>query len=577
MRVFRKGLELLRRRGMGYPIYLLTKVWLPRVTYRILLSRFPTVRKRVLVGAACTVGAVLGISILWWLTVSSGWVVSVASAALGTLVSAGVGVRKRAKIAAIAPKPPLTSNMAHGFLKWKDWPFPPSVRDAVGMTPKSNNSDDIVLGEIDNDGRLLARFGGVPGIPRVSETGFTARVRFALSLVVKNDLVLVRKDFRGNRKAFFRELSALVRLPDTVRAPSVFSADTKNLVLYKAFVPGRTVREILVEAGAAILTCQTRDDPSLFGLDSRARIEAVWQRGQEVLESALGAEFRDALESQVDTIHREGVTGFSLTFGNVVVHQETGFPWLIDFDNAIVHRSTRTMAFRRRRDRDRELFNTIWGGSLMTESEARMILSSPSHTYSPVDLGGGLVSPGFWSVDSGMGRWEYLNRPVLDRLVRGRRVLDLGSNNGVMCLMMLRAGADEVVGLEKDPKLVEEARQMQRIFEWRDMTRYALDVRCLDMRAIVEQDFGSFDMVTAFCSLYYLPEQDMERVARAARDAARIFVVQAKTDTRSYAAESKAKKSSVEYLAGLMRSVGFRHIDVIAPRGYSRPLLIGTR
>ncbi len=153
----------------------------------------------------------------------------------------------------------------------------------------------------------------------------------------------------------------------------------------------------------------------IFKLSTAAsRIEAVWERGRTCLPRAVPEGFLSALERQVDTIHRAGVTGFSLTFGNIVIHEETGEPWFIDFDAARVHRSTKTLAFRRDRDRDRELFNRIYGTDIMTEARARQVLRSLPSGYAPVDLGGGLVTRGFWSVDSGTGRWEYLNGKALE-------------------------------------------------------------------------------------------------------------------------------------------------------------------
>jgi SAM-dependent methyltransferase len=485
-------------------------------------------------------------------------------------------VRHGAAMSVVSCDPPSASLRDDRFVKWAEWPVSASIRDAVAARYSQSDDDEIELGEIDNDGRLLDRFGSLPDFPETNREEFVARHRFGLSVVLKNGLVLIRKDFRGDRGAFLREASALTRLPETVNAPAVYFADTTGLTLYKALVPGKTVREHLFNAGAAILTCQSDGDPELSGLGPQARIESVWQRGQDVLEPALGPKFLGALEAQLDAAHRKGVTRFSLTFGNVVVHRRTLEPWFIDFDAARTHRSVSSMLFRLQRDRDRSLFNRVWGGSMMTESEARRFLDCALHACAPVDLGGGLVTPGFWSVDSGMGLWEYLNGKVLNGLLEGRRVLDLGSNNGVMSLMMLRAGAAEVVGLERDPSLIEEAQRMHRVFEWHDMKSYALDLKCLDMRAVLNDDLGDFDIVTAFCSLYYLSEEDMRRVARAARSLAQVFVVQAKTNTRAEAADFKAKKSSLEYLQKLILDSGFGRVSVSAPPGCSRPLLIGS-
>jgi cyclopropane fatty-acyl-phospholipid synthase-like methyltransferase len=157
----------------------------------------------------------------------------------------------------------------------------------------------------------------------------------------------------------------------------------------------------------------------------------------------------------------------------------------------------------------------------------------------------------------------------------GKRVLDLGSNNGVMPLMMLRSGAREVVGLELSPELAELSQLVKRMFEWRDIKKYSFDIRNSDMREILRADWGKFDVVTAFCSLYYLTTEDMAKVVRKASELSPIMVLQAKTDTRPEAAENKAEKSSVGFLRKMFEENGFPFVQVYGPKNYSRPLLVG--
>ena len=41
--------------------------------------------------------------------------------------------------------------------------------------------------------------------------------------------------------------------------------------------------------------------------------------------------------------------------------------------------------------------------------------------------------------------------------------------------------------------------------------------------------------------------------------------------------DNKAEKSSLSFLRALLEEHGFPRVDVFAPAGYSRPLLIGRR
>ena len=84
--------------------------------------------------------------------------------------------------------------------------------------------------------------------------------------------------------------------------------------------------------------------------------------------------------------------------------------------------------------------------------------------------------------------------------------------------MMLRAGATEIVAVEQSELLAECAERHRRIMEWQDLRDYALKIRVGDMRSFLTADWGRFDVVTAFCSLYYLPDADMEAIVRRASE-----------------------------------------------------------
>ena len=59
------------------------------------------------------------------------------------------------------------------------------------------------------------------------------------------------------------------------------------------------------------------------------------------------------------------------------------------------------------------------------------------------------------------------------------------------------------------------------------MRPYAMEVLDGDMRLFLTGDLGRFDVVTAFCSLYYLPEADMARIIAKAAAMGATLVLQA--------------------------------------------------
>lgn len=467
------------------------------------------------------------------------------------------------------------------FTSWTRFPVDMKVRAAVESARGNNRHEAFPIGRIDDDGRLLDFFGALPGFPSVSREEFVERKRFELSVVVWDDALLIRKDYRGDARSFIHEWAALAILADKVNVPAIHHVDEQRTVLYKNLIGGKTIREILVSRGAKILHEHTRNDPELASLPRQARIKDVWRRGREVLPKAITGQCRAHLGEQLERAHAAGVTGVSITWGNVVIDETTMTPWFIDLDKARVMRSRESVAMLLLRDLEREQFNELYGSILLTEASARTALAEQSRKmpgwYAPIDFGGGLSVGSFWRIESGTGRWECVNGPVLDHLLPGKRILDLGSNNGIMPLMMLRAGAREVLGVELSPDYADCAQLVRRIFEWRDGRRYDLNLQVGNMLDILSCDWGCFDIVTAFCSLYYLAPEEMEAVVRKAAELAPIMVLQAKIDTRMNAAENKAEKSSLPFLKTLLEKNGFAYVEVFAPSGFARPLLIGRK
>lgn len=529
----RRVLEVLRRRGVRYPFYLVKGWLLPRVAWFVLLrSPISGLLRRVVV-----------------------------------------------RLTPLPRVPAHRTVEADRFVQAGGW-LPAETLAAVQESQSLNKKESgdggtVVLGRIDNDGRLLPLLGPVPDFESVSDDEFVTRYRYGVDLVVEGGRVLVRKDYRGDRAGFLREWASLSQL-EGESGPAVHRVDETRHLLLKALLPGPTLRQLLVDLGANILSVDTAVDPEILQHEGTARLEAVWARGRKTFD-ALPAGMIDAVERQMESVHRRGVTGFSLTYGNVVITTPDDEPRFLDFDSAETHSRASGIRFALARDRDRQLFARIYGREVTTEASAREMLRSVATPYSPADLGGGLATKGFWSVDSGTGRWDYLNGPVLRDLLGGCRVLDLGSFNALMPLMMLADGARQVVALEKSPEMIPVGMKLRKLFEWRDQRPYDLDLRCADMRAVLEGEWGRFDLVTAFCSLYYLEEDDMARVVARAAELAPIMVLQAKTDTRSSAADGKAVKSSVPFLRRLLESHGFADVEVVAPAGFTRPLLIGRK
>jgi len=279
------------------------------------------------------------------------------------------------------------------------------------------------------------------------------------------------------------------------------------------------------------------------------------------------------IERLMDRAHAGGITGVSRSFKSLVRIPD-GSLRFGDLSAARKHR-VGTVPFVAARDEDRRAFNREFGAALLTEASARQALRKlkanvPAgyRNYAPIDFGCGLTVGEVAATDSGTGRWEFFNGRIVAPLVAGKRVLDLGSNNGSLPLMMLRAGAKEVVAVEFTPAIADFARLSARILSWRDMRSYDIDVLTGDMRLFLTKDLGTFDVVTAFCSLYYLPEEDMVRIIRKAASMQAVLILQANEAIDNLPAKTLD-------LHRLMRDNGYPEISVHTPAGYARPLLVG--
>ena len=69
---------------------------------------------------------------------------------------------------------------------------------------------------------------------------------------------------------------------------------------------------------------------------------------------------------------------------------------------------------------------------------------------------------------------------------------------------------------------------------------------------IINLDLGRFDIVTSFCTLYYLKEKQMEAVVRRASEISSFFVIQANTIAGSTWDSDKPRRASVEFLNNLL-------------------------
>jgi hypothetical protein len=361
-------------------------------------------------------------------------------------------------------------------------------------------------------------------------------------------------------------------------------------------IRGRRMRGIRTEFGSDVASfvhvLEATLDLAASGCAVSPAVAVDWESNAitcEIVKTAdvpLDEQVIARIEDVLTTIHRAGYAVGEIEKTDLVFSAD-GNPVVVNLTRAIpLAGLSRDMSIFIR-DADRRRFNELFGTRLLTATQLRGLLSPKAtiarekvrgftEVYAPVILRDDIRWGKIWNTDLGTGRWNFIMRDHLP-IPRGGSVLDLGSNNGFNPLQMLRAGAASAVGVEIEPQAIEQGRFLKSAYEWLDNCAY--DFRYIHGSQADLPSFGlqRFDLVTALCSLYYLPEQQIRELVRYIRTLTPTLVLQCNTDRLidRGGKEDTYRKASVGFAVDMLEQAGFADRQIIAPAGYSRPLVIG--
>lgn len=227
----------------------------------------------------------------------------------------------------------------------------------------------------------------------------------------------------------------------------------------------------------------------------------------------------------------------------------------------------------------------------LTDEKVKECLNKFDQWFAHTDLGNGIIARSTaWpdaAVDSthmGVSKFDYIVKPNLPNL-QGKRILELGCNNGLNAIHMCRLGAIEVVGIDSSEhwsQVIEQANFVKKVLEWRCDTRYNIRYMDCNMAEIVNLDLGKFDAVIALNCLYYLDENDISMVTRHISKIAPTFLIQCNTKDQ----KQLGQRPHPNFMQKMLSQNGFKHTYIdsrwdkprrgIIPRRYSRPVVVGT-
>lgn len=450
-----------------------------------------------------------------------------------------------------------------------------AIRDALACLP------EVSIGEFDQDGLLLSAFGNVDGLPGIDAHDFMPRHRFHLELIVDSEeMVGVRKTYRGDRTAFVSEMAALHDLTMAgCSVPAILAIDFESPALTVSLVRGHVLREALAARGARLRDRDADCEASWAGLaSSDVRILRIAE-GRRHLAEVVDETFVERVFEQVKKIHACGYYRLDIKYGNVIIESSTGDPYFVDFESTVKHRAWGDVA-RILSDSDIDQFNLHFGCNELTRRRLKSSIQagtvpSFSRTYAPVSIGAGLRIGRVFRTEAGYGRWHFILKNNLPDW-RGKRILDLGANNGSCGLQMLREGARQVVALELDGEFIEQGRFLKAAFEWVDGKSYDFAYLNANIADLPSMDLGRFDFVMALCAIYYLDDSAIAHVVRHVSTITDCLVLQCNTASDiGRASEETYRKASVDYAVRVLSENAFPRIRVAAPKWYSRPLVMG--
>lgn len=471
-----------------------------------------------------------------------------------------------------------------GIREWEGMPPAREILLAIGLElevvdrilSEADARPEVTIAEFDQNNRVISRVGHIPLFDGylIGPKEFRPRARNRVLLVVLSGVVAIKKIY-GEYGRFCNEALALYALSEVDGIPKIISARARERVLYQSFIPGSNLGSLIDKCGASV-SIQYEASVQYPGRGKSTegqRFPSARQLALEALNKAVDKDLVTAIGRLVERIHNAGVAIRDVKYGNVIVHR--GRPCLCDFDGARIFQKNNWRCLMER-ESDRDKFNYYFGTELISEQsflrQLRYLVERKQDIlYAPVYYGRGYKAGKIASVEFGTGKWLFIRRYLPD--VRGKTIIDLGSHNCLLPLEMLRRGAARVVAFEVNSVAAQFARLNHGWYEFVDNRKYNLELIEGDMNEVCKLELSEYDGATAFCSLYYASEENMEKIVRALSGSVEFFVVQCNQNPNEHIGEL-LRRCSLAFIRDLLRRNGFGRLEIVSFWYYDRPLII---
>jgi len=198
---------------------------------------------------------------------------------------------------------------------------------------------EFVVAEVDQDGFFLPFIDKkyIEFLPLTSEEYFLKRERFKIFLVISHGYLGIKKNYRGNKYRFLKELESLYKLSEKdVNVPTILDIDFNNLTIIISFIDGEVLREKLAEQGALIRDKQVGKNSDYTYVKRKIVAGRRLKEGRRFLPKVIDKEVFLKLSQQLNEIHKCGIIINDIKYGNIIIENNTKEPYFIDFETATI-------------------------------------------------------------------------------------------------------------------------------------------------------------------------------------------------------------------------------------------------
>jgi SAM-dependent methyltransferase len=186
--------------------------------------------------------------------------------------------------------------------------------------------------------------------------------------------------------------------------------------------------------------------------------------------------------------------------------------------------------------------------------------------------------------ERGMSRWQYIIGPSLPD-VRGKVVYDMGCNVGLYSIQLARAGAAQVVGMDRNEQMIQPTNTRlprQNVVQQAWFVKKAFEIRegqAIDHVEFLEQDIAQFDfsaldadMLFSTCVLYHFGPRFPGMIKALPR---RVKTVLLQTNLGHQG--PLEIWTSLDTHEHVLREAGFTRVIRYDPKDYKYPVIVAER